>query len=465
MCLRRYVAVAASAALAAGILVAAPAATAQEKPRPFVFGWFGWWVSDVAIREMTAKSEGVVGEVAIFWWSFQGPRKKSLCLYDNGNYNKQGYGEPWCDSPTPWTTPKFDSQRMALQAAGIKVNASITDLGSSSKGKLSKYLAKASNRQAYAKLIADYAVKAGVDGIDLDWEVFAFYDGRESWPTTRDNFVATIEQLSKELGSRELSLSVTIPGGQAYWGGSTGVYALKEIIDFADHVRFMTYDYSWTSPGPIGPSSWAKAQLQAAIAEVGQENAVKLWMGNPQYGREWALNKGTTQSPVYGTSARCPKGWSPGFYDSGGVWKSTVMRTIATPDIARAAALARDITPEWKAESGEWTYRYSPTVNGRYAKDGAFVETQCRVDREVWFGDTRSALVDAESVRDLRIGGIAVWNFSNVQSDFYPRLADYGREIAPAATNVTVKAPKATTYGRQISVNVVAESKAAAANP
>jgi spore germination protein YaaH len=464
MRLRGTTALIASAAVAAATLVAAPSASAAEAPRPVVFGWFGWWASDTAIAQLTSNSEGVVDEVAMFWWSFQG-EKNPLCLYDNGDYDRKGDWGDCLDSgwATPWTTPKFDRQRKVLQDAGIKVQASITDLGASSKGKLSAYLSTAKNRRAYAKQITDYAVKAGVDGIDLDWEVFAFHDGRESWAVTKPRWVEMIKVLSKELRAKDLSLSVTIPGGQAYWGGTTGVYALKEIIDYADSVRFMTYDYSWSSPGPLSPADWARAQLEAAIAEVGEANAGKLWLGNPQYGREWALNKGTSTAPVYSTDEKCPEGWSPGFYNSSGTWVSTVMRTIATPEAARASADANGAQPEWNATQGEWTYRYSPTVNGRHRDKGSFIEVQCKVEREVWFGDTRSALRAASNLPDLKIGGIAVWNLSNVESDFYPRLADYGREIAPAATSVTVRVPRTTTYGSTISVRVGTDSRAGAA--
>lgn len=464
MRLRSTIALVASAAVAAATLVSAPAAVAQEPPRPIVSGWFGWWATDIQVRQLIAESKGVVPEVAIFWWSFQGA-DNPLCPYDTGDHDKDGsWGDPLCKSSTPWTTPKLDGQRQLLQDAGVKVHASITDLGSATKGKLSAYLSTAKNRRAYARLITEYAVKAGVDGVDLDWEVFAFHDGRDSWPATRDRFVKAIKRLSKELHSKGLVLSVTIPGGQAYWGGSTGVYALKDIIDFADRVKFMTYDYSWNSPGPIGPAAWARAQLQAAIAEVGQGNAAKLWLGNPQYGREWALNKGSSTSPRYGTNDQCPAGWTPGYYNASGAWVSTVMRTISTPDAARAAAQSGGVEPEWREASGEWTFRYSPRINGRHLKDGSYIEVQCRVDREAWFGDTRSALVDASAVRDLQIGGIAVWNFGSVQSSFYSELAKYGREIAPATTTVTIKAPKAAKYGRTIPIRVETSSRAGVAD-
>jgi spore germination protein YaaH len=469
MRLRRYVAVAASAALAAGFLVAAPAATAQEKPRPVVSGWFGWWASDTSIAQMTANADGVVGEVAMFWWSFQG-KDNPLCLYDNGDYDKDGaWGDALCSSATPWTTPKFDRQRKALQAAGIKINASITDLGSTSKGKLSEYLSSGKNRRAYAKLITDYAVKAGVDGIDLDWEVFAFHDGRDSWPATKPRWVAMIKELSTQLKAKGLTLWATVPGGVPPFINSgspatnscgdargpigspnpgTGycVYAWKEIAPYVDRLNIMAYDYSWSSPGPIGPNDWAMLVARSAVEQVGEEYAERVWIGAPQYGRNWPLPAATG----WVVNSECPAGWKP---------KVTPARTNVTPTSARELAERTRSEITWDAKFGEWTFEYWWPTDGKVEKKSQ----QCDIKRRVWFADSRSAVARAQIVPELRIGGIAVWDFGTVSSDFYPRLADYGREIAPAATNVTVKAPKATTFGRQVSVNVVAESKAAAA--
>lgn len=454
MRLRGITAALASTAVAAATLVAAPSvASAQEAPRPIVSGWFGWWASDTAITQMTANADGVVGEVAMFWWSFQGA-SNPLCVYDNGDYDKDGaWGNCLTKTDTPWTTPKFDRQRKALQAAGIKVNASITDLGSASKGKLSEYLSKAKNRRAYAKQIADYAVKAGVDGIDLDWEVFAFHDGRDSWEATKPRWVAMIKELSKQLKANDLTLWATVPGGvPTFTGGApnpgTGywVYAWDEITPYVDRLNIMAYDYSWSSPGPIGPNDWATQVAQSAVQQVGEEYAERVWIGAPQYGRNWPLQAGTGWS----VNAECPAGWKP---------KETPARTSVTPSSARelAARTKADIT--WDAKAGEWTFEYWWPTAGKVNKK----DQQCDVKRRVWFADTRSALSRAKIVPDLRIGGIAVWDFGTVESDFYPRLADYGREIAPAATTVKVRAPKATTHGRTVSVRVTAESRTGAA--
>ena len=465
MRLRGTTALIASAAVAAATLVAAPPASAAEPPRPIVSGWFGWWASDTAIAQMASTSDGVVGETAMFWWSFQGD-KNPLCLYDNGDYDKDGaWGDALCDSATPWTTPKFDRQRKALQAAGIKVNASITDLGSASKGKLSAYLSSAKNRKAYAKLIADYAVKAGVDGIDLDWEVFAFHDGRESWAATKPRWVAMIKELSEQLRAKGLTLWATVPGGASpfvtNWmsptdecgdtrGGtgkpnpSTGycVYAWGEITPYIDRLNIMAYDYSWSRPGPIGPNDWATLVARSAVEQVGEQYANRVWIGAPQYGRNWPLQVGTD----WAVDAECPAGWKP---------TPAPVRTSVTPTSAREIAAREKVEPTWDATAGEWTFDYWLSTPGKVDKK----DQACDVKRRVWFADTRSALSRASIVPELKIGGIAVWDFGTVTSDFYPRLAEYGREIAPAATKVTVKAPKAVTHGRTASVRVSTDSR------
>jgi spore germination protein YaaH len=469
MRLRAMTAIIASTAMAVGVMVSAPAATAAEGPRPIVSGWFGWWASDTSIAQMTSTSGGVVGEIAMFWWSFQG-KDNPLCLYDNGDYDKDGvWGECLTATSTPWTTPKFDRQRKVLQAAGIKVNASITDLGASSKGKLSEYLATASNRRSYAKLITSHAVKAGVDGIDLDWEVFAFHDGRESWKTTKPRWVAMIKELSMQLHAKGLTLWATVPAGTSpyvtSWMSSTNecgdargpvgapnpgtgycVYAWKEIAPYVDRLNLMAYDYSWSVPGPIGPNDWAGLVTKSAVAQVGGTNAERVWIGAPQYGRNWPVAAGGGWS----VDSECPAGWKPA---------STLVKTSVTPMSARDIAAREKVEPRWDATFGEWTFDYWLTTAGKV--DGKSVS--CKVKRRVWFADTRSALARAQWVPDQRIGGIAVWDFGTVTSDFYSRLADYGRTIAPQSTSVKVKAPASVRYGRTISVSVVAGSSSGAA--
>ena len=54
-----------------------------------------------------------------------------------------------------------------------------------------------------------------VDGIDLDYEQFAFADGSASWAATRPNWVAFVTELADELHADDRTLTVSIP---PVWG-------------------------------------------------------------------------------------------------------------------------------------------------------------------------------------------------------------------------------------------------------
>lgn len=433
---RGLVAVAASAGLAIGLLIAPPASAQEPAPLPMVTGWFGWWATDAQVRAMAERSEGVIDEVSMFWWAFDGP-ERPLCTYD-----KPVASRCQSNSATPWTNAAYDRQRLILQNAGIRIQASITDLSKARAGQLSEYLKSPNRRLNYARQIATWAVNAGVDGVDLDMENFAFNDGRETWEATRPRWIKFIEVLGQELRKNNLTLSATVPGGwntnvpdTGYW-----VYAWSQIIDNIDRLIIMAYDFSWSSPGPIGPNDWARRVAQRAIVDVGQANAQKVWIGTPQYGRNWVRR----DASGWMTVGSCPAGWAP----------VSSFNTIASPDAAISLAQAQGAQPAWNATPGEYSYQYQAPAAGTVAGNSV----TCTVRRQVWYADTRSALERARIVPDLGIGGIAVWNFGSVQTDFYPRLAQYGRSIAPAAVTVDVKAPARVAYDRFANVRVATAS-------
>ncbi|MFM8597538.1 MAG: glycosyl hydrolase family 18 protein [Mycobacterium sp.] len=215
--------------------------------------------------------------------------------------------------------------------------------------------------------------------------------------------------------------------GSGYW-----VYAWDEIIDSIDRLRIMAYDYSYSSPGPIGPYPWAQKVTESAIAQVATAtpaNRRKIWLGVPQYSRNWLRQNANGSYVVKGD---CPTGWTP--TDS-----SMMSQSL---ERAREIAAREQVTPTWDATYGEYTFRYWIDTAGI----AGGVAVTCRAEREVWFEDTRGAKLKAGIVRDQAIAGLAVWEFGFVLDGFYAQMR---REIAPPLTltagfDSSVRAGKST---------------------
>ena len=404
-------------ALALGAVLPAPAQALT--PRliigPYVSGWFGYWEPDSVVEALAAEGTTTVPEVNIFWWSFASA-ERPLCTYNT---------DSTC-STASWTNAHLDGQRRILQAAGIPVLGSIVD--GSAATELSTYLATPERRDAYADQIVDWTIKAGLDGVDLDWEKFAFAKAdQQIWDQTEPRWVAMVKVLGEKLRAKGLVLSATVPAGSrpfnadgspnpgtGYW-----VYAWSSIIDHVDRLRIMAYDYSYTTPGPIGPYAWASEVTRSAIAQVAStkaSNRKKIWLGIPQYSRNWVRQY---SNGSYVTRGDCPAGWTPDPGMSGvpGMLSQSVAR-------AKEIAAREQVTPTWDSTDGEYTFRYWNRTSG--TAGGAPVS--CDAEREVWFADTRSAKKKANIVTQQGIAGLAVWEFGYVLDGFYSKMAT---KIAP----------------------------------
>jgi hypothetical protein len=409
---RSAIALALATVVAVSVAAPAQAMTPRLITGPYVSGWFGYWEPDSVVETLAAQGTSTVPEVNIFWWTFASA-ERPLCTY-NTDSSCSTTGE------TPWTNAHLDGQRRILQDAGFPILGSIVD--GSRAGALSAYLSTDDSRTAYAEQIVDWTIRAGLDGVDLDWEKFAFADDPDTWETTRPRWVAFVTTLGAKLRAKGLILSATVPAGTypfladgspnpgtGYW-----VYAWAEIIDHVDRLRIMAYDYSYDSPGPIGPWPWANEVVRSALAQVAttrSANRTKVWLGVPQYSRNW-LRRNADGS--YVTRPDCPAGWKP------------TGSSMMSQSLQRALEIAarEQITPTWNSTYGEYTFRYwidtDGSVNG--------IARTCTVEREVWFEDTRGAQLKANIVRDQRIRGLAIWEFGFVLDGFYSQMA---RKIAP----------------------------------
>ncbi len=173
----------------------------------------------------------------------------------------------------------------AAQSRGLTVLPSITD-GSGKWMMATVILANTTSRTQHVNNIVNLVVSSGFDGIDLDYEGFAFTDGSASWATTRPVWVAFVAELAAALHANNKLLSVTIPPTwmdvnvlRGYW-----VYDPQQMGVYADRVKLMVYDWSVSSPGPISPMSWVDRVIAYNDPIVPNH---KLQLGVPVYGRNW----------------------------------------------------------------------------------------------------------------------------------------------------------------------------------
>jgi spore germination protein YaaH len=181
----------------------------------------------------------------------------------------------------------------AARAQGIKVLPSITD-GSGKWIMATVILANTDSRAQHVQNIVDLVMTNGFDGIDLDYEGFAFSDGTPSWESTKPVWVAFVTDLAAALHAKNKLLSVTIPPTWMEVGVVRGypVYETQKIGAVADRIRLMVYDWSVGSPGPISPMSWVDLVIAYNSPLVAPS---KLQLGIPAYGRNWGRKVNATE--------------------------------------------------------------------------------------------------------------------------------------------------------------------------
>ena len=386
-----------------------PQSTAVADKSRAVSGWFGWWVSAENILREADKSNGVMGEASLFWWNWSSPTRP-ICTTAGGGCQSK--------SNTPWTNSRTDAARQGLQNRGILVFATHTDLDPSKSGELANFLKKPQNRQDLAEQFAEWAVKAKVDGVDLDWENMAFNDGADSWDDTRPLLNDMIARLGQELRQAGKLLSVTVPAGVSPFladgsprpGGGYTVFDWATLSTNVDRLRIMAYDYSFSSPGPIGPYNWARDVTRSAVAQVGNQQKRKLYIGLPQYGKSWFQKKGNR----YVTVGKCNAKWKPNDPSS----------ISLSPSAAKTLAKDRGVTPKLDKRSKEYTYTYKTRVSGSWkAANGDNRSSNCTVRKEVWFSAKQAAAGRVTIAEDFDIGGTAIWTYATMANGSFKELA------------------------------------------
>jgi spore germination protein YaaH len=294
----------------------------------------------------------------------------------------------------------------ATRAAGAKVVPSIVDAMDA--GGMASVLADSGSRAAHVAAIADLAAANGFDGIDIDYENFAFADNRATWASTRPRWIDFVTELGTRLHADGRTLSVSVPyiadGGRTdnsgYW-----VYDYAGMAAHVDQIRIMAYDYSTAKPGPIAPLSFVRQAITAARKAVSDDN--KLVLGVALYGYNWPI----------ATVGTCPASQEG---------KTSVSQRNIDELLAKRTA-----TPVFDPVTGESSFTYLLEVS-----DGT---TTCTQTREVHYVDAEGARQRVDLARRERLGGVSLWALGFDSPATWQGIGQLAR--IPGATTTSVAAP------------------------
>ena len=350
---------------AAGVVVLALAAGAaialrRDPPPPPpidipIDAWVPYFVLPEAEASLATNGR-LLRQVSPVWYSAQG----ATTITVNANL-------------TPEATAQFIA---ATRAAGAKVVPSIADVMDA--GGMAAVLADPASRAAHVAAIADLAAANGYDGIDIDYEKFAFADNRATWTTTRPLWIDFVTELGNRLHADGRTLSVSVPyikdGGRTdlsgYW-----VYDYAGMAAHVDQIRILAYDFSTDKAGPIAPLTFVKQAISAAKKAVADDS--KLVLGIALYGYNWPI----------ATVGTCPANKEG---------KTSVSQRNIDELLAKRTA-----TPVHDPVTGESSFTYQLEVT-----DGT---TTCTQTREVHYVDAEGARLRIDLARKQRLGAVSLW--------------------------------------------------------
>ncbi len=485
------------AALAAGLLPASGASAVDDGSlRKVLSGWVPYYGIKTSLPSAIANA-ALLSDVSPFWYSV----KDEKTLIDN--YSLANPSFPMEDTFTRVT----DSRTIVIadplgqmRRAGLTIIPTINDV--SPTGALAAIMGNPIRRAALVQTITNLVLNKKFDGIDLDFEKFAFSDGSASWPTTTVAWVAFIKDLSASLHAKGKLLAIDTPllfnptsGMKGYW-----VYAWSDVGPFIDRLRIMGYDYSVDSPGPIGPISWVDNAVSYAVSVM---DPAKVFLGFPGYGRDWVTNlvgicpvdveagiyqklKVTGVTVTKGTVIyQAANSLSSGQLLSISGLTNPALNLVDVPIYSRtkdsftikisvSAASMKNVsgtayaylhsvfstnkatqqylpyggTPTYSSAFGETEFTYSRTFNGFTSNK---VPTACTVTRQGWYQDAQSVAARAALITKYKIGGLAEWVLGQENIDVINSITNVGRTLA---VNADISTDTSTiTYGESFLLN------------
>ena len=370
-------------------------AEAANPPRKILTGWLPYYSMKTYLPAVLSNAD-LIREIMPFWYTlkYDGATKKAVIadVYKSANPS------------VPIAEPLA-----ALRNAGMTIIPTISD--GTDQMVLANLLAKPVSRKQVVDAIVATVASQNYDGIDLDFEGFAFTDSNTTWKTTAPNWVLFVKELSTALHAQQKILSITSPylfnPAEAQKGYF--VYAWAQIAPFIDRLRIMTYDYSTTRPGPIGPLAWTEKTVKYATSIM---PASKVYLGLPGYGKDWVTK-------VEGV---CPAN----------------LAKIITPSAKAGTFLMRDAAsiaatygavPTYNETFAEVTFSYKRDYTGQTSSG---LSTTCTASRTAWHQNAQGFSLRAQLVAKYQLGGVAQWVIGQEEPLAMVAIRDVATSIAPA---------------------------------
>ena len=419
-----FTAIALTLILTGAILPVTTANADEERlPRKILTGWMPYYSVKNSMTSILANKD-LMSEVSPFWYSL------SIATAIKDQY-----------ASAKLTIPK-KTQLDILRANGLLIIPAITD--GTKKLVLSGLLAKPSTRSQVVNTITKLVLTNNYDGIDLDLEGFAFSDGTASWAKTSPNWVLFIKELSTLLHANGKILSMTTPvifDPVKKRKGSYWVYNWPETAPYIDRLRIMTYDYSTSKPGPIGPLEWTEATVAYAATLMPPS---KVWLGVPGYGRDWITK----------VTGKCPATYAK-------LIKAGAKAAVFAANKGTELASTYGATPVYSEKMGEVTFTYEKTYTEGTAS--------CTATRVAWYQNSRAFLARMELVAKYKLGGLTQWTLGQEDAETMPALREYAKSISPDVIIASLTTSKSeSSYGDKARISALftlSDKRPAAALP
>ena len=395
----------------------APSAQADNPPRKILSGWIPYYSIKTSLPAAINNAD-LIREVMPFWYTLK--------------YNSKTAAASVTDLYTPANPSIPMAQTLgSLRNAGFSIIPTITD--GTEKGMLASLLGKPAARTQIVKEITNLVVTNNYDGIDLDFEGFAFVDGNSTWTKTAPLWSAFVKELAISLHGQKKLLSVSTPYVLDPTAAQKGyyVYAWSAIASSIDRLRIMTYDYSVAKAGPPGPITWTERTVQYATSIM---PASKVYVGIPGYGRDW----------VTAVTGVCPANVAS-VIKPGAKAATFVMRD------AQNLAASYGVTPTYNEQYGEMTFTYQKVYNGTTS---AGLATSCTATRTAWYQDAQSYTLRANLVNKYRLGGVTAWTLGMEEPLALEGIRTVAKSIAPDQVIANLAVDTATIeYGDPITLS------------